>query len=347
MPVTFRSVCLVATMLAFGGLHGWVTASDADDGWKDRIRSAAYSNLSRIHSVDMTYESISGSGSVSNMKLMLSGTMARIDKDEVKAGSPPAGFEPTGELYSHRSSFNNVRSQFMEPGRKWVSLKDGNQGFFIPWVTPVNMQYTCVNIVDPPRWDKLLDEAAWEQTFKDARLAEPGNENVVVFTDKNLSNDAVVTFDPEAMYLPTRIEHIRKSDGVVLGRSVVKQWVKLGETGQQFCVATRIDSEMRSSSAEDFRPSFRLQVHEDELKINEPVEPAVFTLDIPEDYEVYDVDEVNRYAEKITQINTTTGSQFTPPAPPGKHGYGTIFAILASALLVAAAFVKWRQLESS
>ncbi len=339
-----RCVYLAAGLASLHCFGGHVQAQGDDGVWRDVLRSAAYSNLSRISSLDLRFELTDPSGGVSLNRLVVSGTMARDDRDELRKGSPPPGYPPSNELYSYSSAFNNVRSQLMEPTRKLVTLKDGNQGFFIPWTTPVTFPYSGWLRTDgPARWDKILDEAVWEASFSQARLAGAGNENVVIFPQDD-TYDLVVTFNPEAMYLPVQVERIDREKEAVLGRMTVKKWVRLGEPEQSFCVATEIVSESRVNDSEDFSAGFCLKMNDQDVHVNQPVDVSLFTLDVPKDYSVYDVDEVSRYASKIKQINDTAGAGFAPPPNAGSFGYATLWAgALALVLLGAAVFIKWRQ----
>ena len=343
MCAAIRCVCCAALLAAELYFSALVRASHDNDGWKEQVRSAACLNLSRIHSMDVHYELTARNGGVSAHRLVISGTMARDDKDELRKGAPPAGLPQSSDLYSYRHAFNNLRSQFMEPGSKAISLKDGNEGFHIPWTTPVTFPYSGWLKIDPPlRWDKIASEAAWEKSFSAARLAQAGNENVVIFPQDD-SCDLVVTFNPEAMYLPVQVDRIRRISGVVEGRLTVRRWVRLGGQDQPFCVATDIVSEVRSGNSQDLIPDYRLALMDRDLHVNQPIDNAVFTLDIPKDFQVYDVDEVNRYASTVKQINKTESKLFSPPPASGDFGYGTLYSGLAIVLLGTAAFAKWWQ----
>lgn len=158
------------------------------------------------------------------------------------------------------------------------------------------------------------------------------------------THDLVVTFNPEAMYLPVQVERIDREKEAVLGRMTVKKWVRLGEPEQSFCVATEIVSESRVNDSGNFSAGFCMKMNDQDVQVNQPVDVSLFTLDVPKDYRIYDVDEVSRYASKVKQINDKAGAKFAPPPNAGRLGYATLWAgALALVLLGGAGFIKWRQ----
>ena len=82
---------------------------------------------------------------------------------------------------------------------------------------------------------------------------------------------------------------------------------------------------------------------EEQVRVNQPVDFSLFTLEIPEDFKKYDVDEVNRYSQTVTQMHQSNANRFNPPPPPERLGYGTAFAALAVVLIASAAVLRWRQ----
>ncbi|MFM8474561.1 MAG: hypothetical protein ACKOEO_02045 [Planctomycetaceae bacterium] len=340
--IKVKFVCLIVLFGLFADCD-CLTASGDDDHRKNLIRAAAYLNLSQVHSLDVKYQLTDASGAVSTNRLILSGTMARIDKDELIRGQAPPGSPEYPGLYSHRSAFNNIRSQSMEPRSKFVTLKDGNDGFSIPWTTPATFPFSgWLGIKGAPLWDKLLDEAVWEKAFRDARLGGLEHENVVIFQHDE-KHDLVVTFNADAMYLPVRVERIDRGNGVVTGRLIVKKWANLGTEESRHCLATEVVSETLSGSSGGFRKDACLQVDEEQFRVNQPVDVSLFTLEIPEDFKKYDVDEVNRYSQTVTQMHQSNANRFNPPPPPERLGYGTAFAVLAVVLIASAAVLRWRQ----
>ncbi|MEX2285742.1 MAG: hypothetical protein WD648_01555 [Planctomycetaceae bacterium] len=250
---------------------------------------------------------------------------------------------PTG----YSSAFDGRRQQLLSRGDKKLRLKDGPDGAVYGMETPQSLMYGWIaSAGQTPRWDQILDPAAWTTRFDGAtyfgRLDEGGvGFEVVDFPQREGVKTPCffrVYFASELGYVPLRYDRYIESSKEIASWVRVVRHQTLDFDGRSLAVPLEVQFEQNDKDLVGAPLKWRLVVDEPSLKVNQDVDDSRFAIVAGKDYEandyeVNDVDEFQRIVRKAEEAYR--GHQVGELQPRTAWSYWLLWLNLAAILALA------------
>jgi hypothetical protein len=298
----------------------------------------------------MDYRFVDDIGLDARASFWLDGAQFRLNRQDTVAQQVPLG---APALVRQESAFNNLRYQCLRHHAQEFLVCDGNISAVYSLGVPITQPYSFLFRSTPLRWDTLVSEEAWDAYFAIASYAgrhEIDGHVCEVFERPGASQNgqpgAVVCracFAVDANYLPIRLDCRNRSTDELLSWQTVPRFREFrSPDGTVVVVPLEVHAVVTGVGNAGLKSDERWIVDESTIRVNEPIDQALFTLERPDGWTVYDVDEVNRYSASVAVAAPDAATTFVPPTDsrwPTTVVLGFLFAAL---FFGAAYFVRMR-----
>ncbi len=201
------------------------------------------------------------------------------------------------------AAFDDQRFQLLAPHQLRLRVQDGNSEASYSVTTPETFVYQWLQTIGAPfRWDAVLDNANWENAFREAKyigsVTEGGTalETIEIPQRRGVRTPCIykVYFSPDLGYLPVKYARRVEQTGEISSTMDVHAHKTFAIDGRTVAVPTLLRYTETGADGVSLKQAISITVDEQSLQVNQDVDDALFTLRADNPEWVYDVDEENR-----------------------------------------------------
>jgi len=285
------------------------------------IRTQGHFHAACVEQLQFRFHVSQSDGFEADAEFFQSGSHFRVNRADAR-GTVVAGKRLAPD--SLISAFDGKRQQLLRDSESSLRLQDGNARATYAMTIPQTYAYAWLRKDEPLRWDTIVTSALWEERFADAtymgtdRDAEGRLLEMVEFPQRiGVKTPCIfrVWFAPGLGYLPVKLVRRVEETGAVASTMDVTRFKLFTVDGHTIAIPTVVKRQETGADNVSMKLAKTITLDEASLKVNEPIDPTLFTLDPSKVKEVYDIDRQTARLAKLEEEHRT----HTPAAQPAAH----------------------------
>jgi len=276
-----------------------------NDGKLAEIRTQGQFHAACVEQLQFRVHVSQSDGFEADAEFFQAGSQFRVNRVD-ETGMLVAG--KRSDPASFIAAFDGKRQQFQSNNEASLRLQDGNARATYSIQIPQSYAYAWLRKAEPLRWDTIVTNALWEERFQDAtyvgtaRDAEGRLLEIVEFPQRmGVKTPCIfkVWFAPDLGYLPIKLERRVEETGAVSSTVAVTRFKRFSVDGHTIAIPTAVKCHETGADQVSAKMTRTVTVDEATLKVNEPIDPGIFTLDPSQVKVVYDMD---RQAARLAKL---------------------------------------------
>ncbi|MBC7820337.1 MAG: hypothetical protein IAG10_25925, partial [Planctomycetaceae bacterium] len=261
----------------------------------DFICQEAYSHVERLKSLEYTFETKDAEGWHSKADFHADKVRFLINRQDVTGMWV---IDKRLEPMSCSAAFNGLRQQYLDANHR-LRLKTGPEGASYTNTTPQQYMFMWLRSgADDLRWDSIQNRELWQRRFAEASYvgAIPQDGRTLEIVDFPQKVDGVkpcayrVFFARDLGFTP--IKYIRRVSATTETSTTmeVTELRTIAKDSQEHVLPLALSITESRADGVSLKQRLTITVGEKSLKINEPLDESLFTINPALAKEIYDVD---------------------------------------------------------
>lgn len=274
----------------------------ADEPFLELIRDKAFESVQRVHSIEFTATSritTFNYSAAGNGRTEFRSEQSYLGKDgRFRCETKLIPSDSKGQVQDFLSLFDGQRYQTFDRKTGGLQLANSSQ-ILEPAVTPNPLVLPYMFLIfdgsRPMIWAAVQDESIWKSRFRQAKFlrTQEGKDDgptldVVEFPGPRPEIVFQVFFDRKLGYFPQ--SQVTTLKGIVSSIITVHETERVGDTAEPFVMATRTTMRTMEDDGQRLATSSQIKVARDSIKVNGPIDDALFDIPLTQAETVTDVD---------------------------------------------------------